>query len=110
MFNAPIRDIRVVKRYERRHLLSQSMFTTAEVAEFDQLTPAQVDLLWTRSSRGIAAKAQARRDRVDAAIDWLTGTSTSTAGGSWIAVNPSIPAYGWWVIEARPRSDRSETT
>jgi hypothetical protein len=110
MFHAPVRDIRVVKRYERRHPLGRSMITTVEVAEFDQLTPAQADLLWTRSSSGIAAKAHARRNRVEAVIDWLTGTSASSAGAFKVAVNPYSPAYGWWAIEAGPRADRSETT
>lgn len=107
MPQATVRDIRVMeRRYKRRHQLSQSMITTAEVAEFDKLTPTQADMLWTRSSSGIAAQAHARRDRIHAAIEWLTGTSGSSAGGFWIAVNPCSPAYGWCAIEAGPRSNR----
>ncbi|UOE44983.1 hypothetical protein [Agromyces larvae] len=101
MFQASVRDIRVVKRYEREQPHRRSAITTAEVAAFQRLTPAQADLLWRRSARRDAAAAAERPGRLDLVIGWLAGVPDASTLGLDVAVNPSGVASGWWAIAAR---------
>ncbi|QEO13087.1 hypothetical protein FLP10_00630 [Agromyces intestinalis] len=101
MFQASVRDIRVVKRYEREQPHRRSAITTAEVAAFQRLTPSQANLLWERSARRDAAATGRRPGRIDLVIGWLAGVPDASTLGLGVAVNPTGIPYGWWAIANR---------